>query len=141
DLGRRVAMGKAYYRFACSYTDHIPARHRSVTDVLAKLSYDFEKYRVILSHMRGAFLDLVEPLSGQDVALIRKDMDERERAEHARLLQDRLLDRFLEHQREPTEENRKRVHEMLRELRALDPGAWPAFSLEEPPGAVEKGPQ
>jgi hypothetical protein len=136
-----VERGRAYYRFACAFADHLPSRHRPVTEVLAKLSYDFDKYRRVLTHMRGAFLDLVPPLSGHDVARIREDMEEHRRAERLAVLQDRLLDAYLEHRRMPSEENRARMSETLQELRTLDPNAWPGFSVALPHGAEGHGPQ
>lgn len=124
-LAAAVERGSMYYRLACSLADRIPQRYRSVTEVLAKLSYDFDKYRRILSHMRGEFLGLVEPISNEVVGRLYVEMDDRERGERVRGLQDELLDAYLEYQREQSEPNRARVLQRLEALHALAPEAWP----------------
>jgi hypothetical protein len=99
-LATAVERGRAYYRFAYSFADRLPVRYRPLTDVVHKLAYDFDKYRRVLSHMRGAYLNLIEPLSTHDVTEIQKGMDETTRGERVRALQDLLLD-TLEYRREP----------------------------------------
>jgi hypothetical protein len=134
-MSAAVERGRAYYRFAYSFADRIPPRYRPVSDVLAKLSHDFDKYRLILSHMRGAFLNLVEPLTAEDVSRLRGDMDARERTERIRALQDTLLDAYLEYQGERSETNRARMRGKLEELRKLEPSAWPRLTLATAPAA------
>lgn len=124
DLAAATERGSAYYRYACSFAGRIPERYTQVTDVLTKLSYDFEKYRQILSHMRGEFLNLVEPISSGDVNRIYDDIHEFEREEKVRVCQNELLDAYLEYQKDKSRENRERVNAKLAELQKIDPRAW-----------------
>ncbi|MFH1277953.1 MAG: hypothetical protein ABIK65_06210 [Candidatus Eisenbacteria bacterium] len=131
-LARAAAneRGSTYYRLASSLADRIPPRYRPVSEVLAKLSYDFEKYRRILSHMRGEFLGLVEPIGDRDIRLLYENMEERERRSRAKFLQDELLDSYLDYQRNGSDENRGRVRRTLEALHALDPKAWPDLDVD-----------
>lgn len=125
-----IERGSTYYRFACSLTDRIPERYRSLSEVLGKLAYDFEKYRRILSFMRGEFLSLVEPINEFQVGLIYSDMNDIERAGRIQECNDSLLDAYLEFLKHGTDPNRARVEKKLAELKELDPNAWPGFVTE-----------
>jgi len=136
-LAAAIERGRTYYRFACSFGDRIPDRYRTVTDVLAKLSYGFDKYRVILNRLRGEFLGLVEPMSNDDVGHLVEGMDRIDREERARQLQDELLDAYIESRRDGRSECRAAWRAKLDELRAIDPNAWSGLvgddESDEPP--------
>ncbi|RPJ43850.1 MAG: hypothetical protein EHM19_07895 [Candidatus Latescibacterota bacterium] len=129
-----VERGRSYYRLATSLADRIPARYRPVTEVLHKLAYDFDKYRRVLSHMRGAFLGLVEPLSERTVVALRRDLDERSRSERVHALEDLSLDALFEYRKDPSEANRFLLERTIGDLRRLEPSAWPGFALPDPNG-------
>ncbi len=124
DLASATERGSAYYRYACSFAGRIPERYAQVTEVLAKLSRDFEKYRQILSYMRGEFLNLVKPISSGDVNRIYDDIQEFEREKRISVCQDELLDAYLDYQKANSRENRERIEARLAELQEIDPRAW-----------------
>lgn len=130
DRAAAAERGSTYYRLACSLADRIPVRYRPVSEVLAKLSYDFEKYRRILSHMRGEFLGLVEPIGDDTVRHLYEEMNDQDRAARLKELQDELLDAYLEFEGDGSEANRARVRRTLETLHALDPEAWPDLDGE-----------
>ncbi|MBN1826096.1 MAG: hypothetical protein JW958_07510 [Candidatus Eisenbacteria bacterium] len=130
-----IERGSAYYRFACSFTEHIPERYRPLSEVLAKLAYDFDKYRRILQHMRGEFLGLVEPITNHDISLLYADMEVLDKKKKIQEAQDTLLDAYLTFQRAGTAEARAEVERSLANLQKLDPGCWPDLELETISGA------
>ncbi len=124
-----IERGKTYYRFACSFTEKIPARYRPVSGVLAKLSYGFDVYREILSFMRGEFLNLVAQLGDWEMGSIYRDLDGIEKTETLKVARDKLLDAYLAYKKKPSEEAGKLFRTALEELRLIDPDSDTQLSI------------
>ncbi len=116
-----MERGKIYYRFACSFTERLPERYRPVSGVLAKLSYGFEMYREVLSFMRGEFLNIIEQMNENELGDLCVEMDRIGETENLKEARDSLLDAYLTHKKEPTEENRLAFEKAREEVRLIDP--------------------
>ena len=122
-LGRRarIERGKAYYRFAFNFSQKITPRSPSLTVVLGKLSRGFEKYLVILSHLRGEHFNLFEQLSTGEEFHLRRSIDATAQQEDIRRTQDEFLDLYLSCGEKPDEGRLEKIREVCARLRNLDP--------------------
>lgn len=117
----RVSRGKAYYHFAFSYSQRISPFSQSISDVLAKLSRGFEKYVRILSHLRGEYFGIVERLSDGEMFHLERSIDKTGAREKLRKAQNDFLDLYLSWRRTKDDRQLRRLREVCRRLRVLDP--------------------
>ena len=123
-----IGRGRTYYRFAYSYSQVIHGRNAAISDVLEKLSTNFDKYLRILMHMRGEYLDLLKRLSSGEIYHLERVANEDQRIECLKDKHDQFLDLYLEWKRTGAEDVRDRISRLIREIRELDPN----FRFEMP---------
>jgi hypothetical protein len=123
-----IGRGRTYYRFAYTYSQIVNGRNAGISDVLEKLSTNFDKYLRILAHMRGEYLDLLKRLSTGEIYHLERVANEDQRTQSLKDKQDQFLDLYLEWKRTGAEDVRDRMSRLVREIRDLDP----SFRFEMP---------
>jgi hypothetical protein len=96
DTRNRDAMlrGKAYYQIAGALTRQMREDRRALADVLLKLSEGYEKYLVILSYMRGEYLNIVKEFTPGEMFHLNREIDGVAREEALREKRDAFLDQY-----------------------------------------------
>ncbi|MBD3335710.1 MAG: hypothetical protein GF355_09360 [Candidatus Eisenbacteria bacterium] len=116
-----VGRGKAYYHFAYTYSQQLHSPQAAITEVLEKLSVGFDKYTRILTHMRGEYLDLMKRLTKGEVYHLERSVNDSQRQADVRAKQDELLDLYLEWKRTHAKHVRRKLEDVLHEIRRMDP--------------------
>ncbi|MEZ5064552.1 MAG: hypothetical protein R3B81_07425 [bacterium] len=119
----RIGRGKAYYHYAASYLERLPAVSPAFAQVLAHLSRDFERYVDVLFHMRGEYFHLYERLRDDVLGALPPagpDLPEPEPGSVADL-RDQFLDAYWAWHQNPEEGNRRRLDEAVQRLQRADP--------------------
>jgi len=127
-----LGRGKAYYRFAYSYSQLLHGKTSAISEVLEKLSAGFDKYIQILTYMRGEYLDLVKRLTNGEVYHLERIVNEEKRNQAIRQKQNELLDSYSQWMKSPTPELEAEIKQKAAEVRDMDP----AFSFPWPPRAL-----
>lgn len=113
DLGR----GQTYYDYAASFGSRAFGAHSGVPEVLGKLSVGFEKYVVILRHLRGEYLNMMEHLSNADLC----DLAQKVQARRLEERHNDFLDALRVYQREVTPESRASLLSAVQNVQKVDP--------------------
>ena len=125
EANRLTGRGKSYYQFASAYAERLYGSHAGITEVMDKLSRNFEAYTRVMTWMSGEYLNLIRRLSAGEVFHIERSAQESFEGEHRRHTWDALLDSYVEWQKSHAVEARRRLHRAARELKRIDP----SFSL------------
>jgi hypothetical protein len=123
-----IGRGRAYYRFAYTFSQQIHGRNAAVSDVLEKLSLGFDKYLRILAHMRGEYLNLLRSLSRGEIYHLERVVNEAALQEDVKHKQDELLDLYLEWKRTRDAALREKMQALQDEIRHV----LPEFRFEVP---------
>jgi len=115
-----MGKGKAYYRFAYTYSQSTFKKTTAITDILNKLSKGFEQYVEILSHMRGEYFNILQHLSTGQVYHLERSVDQGRVSRELAALQDEFLDVYSEYLRSKNEELRGKVEELAKKIGNLD---------------------
>ena len=126
ESNRMTGRGKSYYQFASAYAERLYGSHAGITEVMDKLSRNFESYTKIMTWMSGEYLNLVHRLSEGEVFHIERSAQEGFEGAHRRHTWDALLDTYVEWQKTHARDARRRLMQAARELRRIDP----EFSLK-----------
>jgi hypothetical protein len=127
DEARRLTgRGKSYYQFASAYAERLYGSKAGITEVMDKLSRNFESYTKVMTWMSGEYLNLVRRLSEGEVFHIERLAQERFAGEHRRHTWDAVLDNYVEWQKNHAKDARRRLMRAARELKRIDPD----FSLK-----------
>jgi hypothetical protein len=89
-----MLRGKAYYQIAGSLTRQMREDRRALADVLLKLSEGYEKYLVILSYMRGQYLNIVKEFTPGEMFHLNREIDGVAKEEAIREKRDVFLDHY-----------------------------------------------
>jgi hypothetical protein len=89
-----MLRGKAYYQIAGSLTRQMREDRRALADVLLKLSEGYEKYLVILSYMRGEYLNIVKEFTPGEMFHLNREIDGLAKEEAVREKRDAFLDQY-----------------------------------------------
>lgn len=89
-----MLRGKAYYQIAGSLTRQMREDRRALADVLLKLSEGYEKYLVILSYMRGEYLNIVKEFTPGEMFHLNREIDGVAKEEALREKRDVFLDQY-----------------------------------------------
>lgn len=120
----RIGRGKTYYHFASMFHERVRASSPAVARVLHQLSEDFERYVVVLFHMRGEYFNLYERLQERKLRSLQGDLSpapgDDERRELGRL-RDEFLDTYWIWHQNPTPTTRRKLMEAVSRLQAADP--------------------
>lgn len=127
ETNRMTGRGKSYYQFASAYAERLYGPHAGITEVMEKLSRNFEAYTRVMTWMSGEYLNLVRRLSDGEVYHIEHSLQKRFQGEHTRHTWDALLDSYVEWQRTHARDARRRLVRAARELKRIDP----TFSLRD----------
>jgi hypothetical protein len=125
EANRLTGRGKSYYQFASAYAERLYGTRAGITEVMDKLSRNFEAYTRVMTWMSGEYLNLIRRLSAGEVFHIERSAQESFEGEHRRHTWDALLDSYVEWQRSHAMEARRRLGRAARELKRIDP----SFSL------------
>jgi hypothetical protein len=121
-----ILRGKAYYQIAGSLTRQMRDDRRALAEVMQKLSDGYEKYLVILSYMRGEYMNIVKEITPGEMFHLWREVDAQALAETIRERRDQFLDLYSAWQRAagtPDEPARAaKMRAAAAELAALDPG-------------------
>lgn len=112
-----VGRGKTYYDFASTYSQRVFGNSSGVTDVLGKLSENFQHYVRLLSHLRCEYFGFVERLSDGELFHLQRSAD----ATGLQALRDEFLDAYSLWRRDPSAEHHARVLEIAVRIRRFDP--------------------
>lgn len=116
-----LGRGKAYYRYAQTYSEALHKRATGISLVLEKLSRDLETYVEILNFVRDRYFHYLERLGEGSLFHIERSIEiEMERREIAEI-KDEFLDVFAEYKRNPSLEGRRRLIGLAEEIRLRDP--------------------
>ncbi len=126
EANRLTGRGKSYYHFASAYAERLYGSHAGITEVMDKLSRNFEAYTKVMTWMSGEYLNLVRRLSEGEVFHIERSLQEGFEGEHRRHTWDALLDSYVDWQKTHARDARRRLARAARELRRVDP----SFSLK-----------
>jgi hypothetical protein len=77
DTSRLTGRGKSYYQFASAYAERLYGSHAGITEVMDKLSRNFEAYTKVMTWMSGEYLNLVRRLSEGEVFHMERQAQER----------------------------------------------------------------
>ena len=77
-----MGRGKAYYNFAAEYNHQIYRRKTTIEEVLHKLSFSFEEYLKVLTHMRSSYFDFVKRIPEEEFTKWFRQLESGEGAEH-----------------------------------------------------------
>jgi hypothetical protein len=116
-----IGRGRTYYHFAFTCTQHTHRRAAGVSAVLEKLSVGFDRYVRILSHMRGAPLDLGQRLAHGEVYHLTRTVNEAAVQQLIRSKQDELLELYSAWKERPSRETEESLARIVREIRQLNP--------------------
>ena len=116
-----TGRGKSYYQFASAYAERLYGPRAGITEVMDKLSRNFEAYTKVMTWMSGEYLNLVHRLSEGEVFHIEHDVQENFAGEHRRHTWDALLDSYVEWQKTHARDARRRLMRAARELKRVDP--------------------
>ncbi|MBI4226691.1 MAG: hypothetical protein HY600_00290 [Candidatus Omnitrophica bacterium] len=105
-----LAQAKAYYGLAASFNHRVHRRPTAVSDILDKLSQWTERYVLILNHARRDYLSFVDTVTNDDLRELQQ-----------RATQDEFLDLYSAWQRTADPALKRRLLELLAELRRHDP--------------------
>jgi hypothetical protein len=125
EANRLTGRGKSYYQFASAYAERLYGTRAGITEVMDKLSRNFEAYTRVMTWMSGEYLNLIRRLSAGEVFHIERSAQESFEGEHRRHTWDALLDSYVEWQKSHAVDARRRLGRAARELKRMDP----SFSL------------
>jgi hypothetical protein len=125
ETNRLTGRGKSYYQFASAYAERLYGSHAGITEVMDKLSRNFEAYTRVMTWMSGEYLNLVRRLSEGEVFHIERSIQTTFAGSHRRHTWDDLLDSYVEWQKTHAKDARRKLARAARELRRVDP----TFSL------------
>ncbi len=121
EADRLTGRGKSYYQFASAYAERLYGPRAGITEVMDKLSRNFEAYTKVLTWMSGEYLNLVRRLSTGEAFHIERSAQESFEGEHRRHSWDALLDSYVEWQKTHAKDARRRLARAARELKRIDP--------------------
>jgi hypothetical protein len=121
EADRLTGRGKSYYQFASAYAERLYGPRAGITEVMDKLSRNFEAYTKVMTWMSGEYLNLVRRLSAGEVFHIERSAQESFEGEHRRHSWDALLDSYVEWQKTHAKDARRRLARAARELKRIDP--------------------
>ena len=116
-----TGRGMSYYHFAAAYAERLYGSRAGVSEVMGKLSRNFESYTKIMAWMSGEYLHLLKRISAGEVFHLNRDAQARFESEHRTHVWDELLESYVDWQRTHAREARRRLHRAARELKKIDP--------------------
>ena len=116
-----IGRGKAYYSLAQSYAVEAQRRQTAIADVLGKMSRGFEKYVAILSQLRSEYFDFRHRISEGELFHLEQALDIVEQEETLKQLYDEFLDLYSEYKKDGAMATRRRVEDICRRIRLIDP--------------------
>lgn len=116
-----ISRGPAHYRFTYQYSQLVPRRRPSLSDVMDKLSRGLDRYTRILAHLRGEYVDIVEQLGRGEIYHLERTVNVEERREKLLERHDEFLDAYAGWRRTGGGSARARLDQAIEALQALDP--------------------
>ncbi|UCF04660.1 MAG: hypothetical protein JSV33_12135 [bacterium] len=123
-----IGRGQAYYNLAQSYATETHRRSTAISEILGKLSRGFEKYVVVLSQMRGEYLNLYKRFTGGELYHLENSITALEEKGKLSELHDRFLDAYAAYRKFRTQKQKKLLERLAADIRRVDPNF--NFSIE-----------
>ena len=115
-----IGRGKAYYDLARSYLLQTTLHPNAMTEILGKLSGNFEKYLKIISVMKSEHFNFIRKISEGELYHLSHDIQREDLKEKICLKYDEFLDAYSRFRKEKTDESKTLLQEKIRELKELD---------------------
>lgn len=115
-----IGRGKAYYDLARSYLLQTTLHPNAMTEILSKLSGNFEKYLKIISVMKSEHFNFFGRISEGELYHLGRDIQQENLKEKICLKYDEFLDAYSRFRKEKTAEAKILLQEKVRELKELD---------------------
>jgi len=113
--------GRTYYRFAAAYAKQRQPSSPGVSEVLDKLSGDFDKYAQVLTEVRQDYFHFLESIARREFGQLLDELAAHERRLLVRRLRDAFLDAYSQWRRSPAPAQQQRLTEAAEALRRADP--------------------
>ena len=122
----RIGRGKAYYHYASLFHERIPSSSTAYSQVLERLSREFERYVTVLFHMRGEYFNLYERMKNEQIVSLSEKIfgaapSDVAVAPDVPRLRDEFLDAYWVWHQAPTAEARRVLLDVINRLRDADP--------------------
>ncbi len=115
-----IGRGKAYYDLARSYLLQTTLRPNAMTEILGKLSVNFEKYLKIITVMKSEHFNFIGRISEGELFHLGHDIQQEDLKERIRNKYDEFLDAFSMFRKEDTDESWALLQKKIGELKELD---------------------
>ncbi|MBN2184043.1 MAG: hypothetical protein JW746_01815 [Candidatus Krumholzibacteriota bacterium] len=115
-----IGRGKAYYDLARSYLLQTTLHSTAMTEILGKLSDNFEKYLKIISVMKSEHFNFIRRISEGELYHLSHDIERDDLKKRTRLKYDEFLDAYSRFRKEKSTESKTLLQEKMRELKKLD---------------------
>ena len=123
-----IGRGKTYYGFAATYIQQIQRKVTAITEVLNRLSADFERYSEILQKLSQAYFHLSKNVSSKEMNEFMEQVSRIEEELKLRDLQDEFLDLYSLWLKTKDQELLKKVEALAQKIQKKDP----AFKFTPP---------
>lgn len=117
-----------YYGSANSYSQQLARRRTGMSEVLDKLSHNFDRYADVLGVVRREYFNLIETLSAREWAELQRDVAH----QHLAGLIDQLLDVYSRWLQASRPEHLRAMEQLLGQIRTIRP----EFAFDLPRGGA-----
>ncbi len=118
--GSYIGRGIAYYDLARSYLLQTTLHPNAMTEILGKLSENFEKYLKIISVMKSEHFNFFKKISEGELYHLSHDIQRGDLKKQISLKYDEFLDAYSRFRKEKTDESKTFLREKVQELKKLD---------------------
>jgi len=129
-----ISRASLYYALASNYMKRLQKGSNSVSRTLARLSTGIEDYVEILSYMGNQYLNMFHPISEGEIFHINRQIDEIQKEERRKKMEDELLDAYSAFLKTRTDESRENLSKKIQLINQEFPGRY--SGLEAPKEGV-----
>ncbi|MBN2071054.1 MAG: hypothetical protein JW814_06305 [Candidatus Krumholzibacteriota bacterium] len=115
-----IGRGKAYYDLAQSYLRKTTLRKSTMTEILGKLSLNFEKYINVISMLRSEYFNIYDRISQGELYHLGKSIEQESLKARISKKYDEFLDAYSRFRDQRTDEAKSALVQMTLELKKLD---------------------
>jgi len=91
-----------------------------MTEILGKLSMNFEKYLKVISVMKSEYFNIIPKISQGELYHLGRSIDREDIKQQVSIKYDEFLDAFSKFRDDPTDQAKKALAKKTRELKDLD---------------------
>ncbi len=115
-----IGRGKAYYDLARSYLLQTILHPNAMTEILGKLSENFEKYLKIISVMKSEYFNFFKRISVGELYHLNHSIQQEDLKKQISRKYDEFLYAYSRFRKEGTDESKTSLRKKVRELQKLD---------------------